>query len=99
MLYSIIGTDVPESRERRAAVRDRHLAYIRPLMDAGRVVIAGPSPAIDSPEPGPAGMVGSLIVAEFESLEEAQHWAVNDPYMLDGVFESVAVHPFIQVFP
>jgi uncharacterized protein YciI len=99
MLYSIIGSDVPDSLELRAATRPRHLEYWQPLMDAGRVIVAGPNPAIDSPEPGPAGMVGTLIVAEFESLQAARDWMSSDPYVVDGVFENVTIHPFIQVHP
>lgn len=99
MLYSIIGTDAPRSTANRAQTRPRHMAYIRPLMDQGRLILAGPTPAIDSPEPGPAGMTGSLIVAEFESLDAAKAWAAEDPYVLEGVFEHVRVQPFLKVFP
>lgn len=99
MLYAIIGTDDPDSAAMRAATRPRHLQYIRPLVDAGRVILAGPHPAIDSPEPGPAGMTGSLIVAEFDSLTEAESWARNDPYSTEGVFGKVTVKPFIRIYP
>lgn len=99
MLYMIYGEDVANSNERRAAARPAHLARIQPLVDAGRVVIAGPLPNIDSADPGPAGMSGSLIVAEFASLEEAQHWIDGDPYVTEGVFNSVTVKPFKQVLP
>ena len=99
MFYAIYGKDVENSGARRAAVRSRHLEYVRQLIDDGRVLLAGPLPAIDSPEPGPAGMSGSLIVAEFGSLDEAQAWAANDPYAREGVFESITVKPFLKVHP
>ncbi|HUF72824.1 MAG TPA: YciI family protein [Gammaproteobacteria bacterium] len=99
MFYAIIGTDVPDSLSQRAATRPRHLEYIRQLIQDGRVLLAGPLPAIDSPDPGPAGMTGSLIVVEFESLSEAEAWAAADPYSREGVFESVAIKPFLKVHP
>lgn len=99
MLYAIIAEDIPNSHERRKATRPRHVEYLKKLIDQGRVVLAGPHPAIDSPDPGPAGMSGSLIVAEFDSLESAQEWAANDPYSIDGVFEKVVVKPLIKVTP
>lgn len=99
MLYTIIATDVPDSGPKRATTRPRHLEYLRPLMEQGRILLAGPHPAIDSPEPGPAGMTGSLIVAEFDSLEDAKAWAARDPYSTEGVFESVIVKPLVKVWP
>ena len=99
MLYMIAGEDVPDSSARRAAHRPAHLARLQALLEAGRLVLAGPHPAIDSPDPGPAGMSGSLIVAEFESLEAAQQWANDDPFLLGGVYDRVAVKPFKQVMP
>jgi len=99
MLYTIVCTDTPNSLEKRAATRVRHVSYLNRLIEDGRLVLAGPNPAIDSPDPGPAGMCGSLIVAEFPSLEAAQAWAAADPYSTEGVFESVTVRPFITVFP
>lgn len=99
MLYAIIATDVPDSTEKRRNTRPRHVEYLQSLIDQGRVVLAGPHPHIDSPDPGPAGFSGSLIVAEFESLEAAQEWAANDPYALEGVFADVQVKPFLQVVP
>ena len=99
MYYAIYGKDVANSRAIRAATRNSHLTYLRQLIDDGRLLLAGPLPAIDSPDPGPAGMSGSLIVAEFESLDDAQAWAANDPYSLEGVFESVTVKPFLKVYP
>jgi uncharacterized protein len=99
MLYAIIARDTPNSRALRPSVRPRHLAYLRPLLDQGRVVFAGPHPAIDSPDPGPAGFTGSLIIAEFDSLESAQAWCANDPYRIEGVFAEVEVKPVLQVAP
>lgn len=99
MLYAIIAEDVPDSLDQRAQTRPRHLTYLQTLIDEGRVLLAGPHPAIDSPEPGPAGMTGSLIVAEFDSLEEAEAWADDDPYMVEGVFARVRVKPFLKVHP
>ena len=99
MLYAIMATDVPDSAAKRAATRPKHLKYIQRLIDEGRVLLAGPHPTIDSVDPGPAGMSGSLIVVEFESLQAAEAWAAQDPYWLDGVFESVNIKPFVQVHP
>lgn len=99
MLYAIVGEDVPDSLHKRAAARPAHIARIQELADAGRIVLAGPFPAIDSPDPGPAGMTGSLIVGEFESLEAARAWIEGDPYVTDGVFARVSVRPFKQVLP
>jgi uncharacterized protein YciI len=99
MLYVIAGEDVPDSSAGRAAHRPAHLARLEALLEEGRLVLAGPHPAIDSPDPGPAGMSGSLIVAEFESLEAAQQWADDDPFLLGGVYASVTVKPFKQVMP
>lgn len=99
MLYAIFGNDVPASAETRRKVRSEHLARLQTLQDAGRLVLAGPHPAIDSPEPGPAGVTGSLVIAEFPSLEAAQAWAEEDPYTREGVFASVRVLPFLQVLP
>lgn len=99
MLYAIIARDIPNSVEARARTRPRHLDYLKALIEDGRVVLAGPHPGIDSPDPGTAGMSGSLIVAEFASLAAAKDWAAKDPYALDGVFEEVTVKPFVQVAP
>ena len=99
MLYAIVGNDVPNSLENRLASRPAHLARLAALEAAGRVVLAGPCPAIDSPDPGPAGFSGSLIVAEFDSLAAAQAWADADPYVAAGVYGHVTVRPFRQVFP
>lgn len=99
MLYAIMGRDRPDSLSLRATARPAHLARIVELRDAGRLVLAGPHPAADTPEPGPAGMAGSLVVAEFTSLEAAQAWAASDPYVTQGIFASVEVLPFLQVLP
>lgn len=99
MLYAIFARDVPNSVALRPNVRPHHLQYIQPLVDQGRVVFAGPHPAIDSPDPGPAGFTGSLIIAEFGSLEEAKAWSARDPYVLEGVFATVEIKPVLQVRP
>lgn len=99
MLYMIIGRDAPGSLAIRRRVRSAHLERIRQLVDAGRVVLAGPIPAIDSPDPGEAGFAGSLIVGEFDSLEAAREWIAADPYVTDGAFDSFEVLPFIKVLP
>ena len=99
MLYAIISTDVPDSLARRATARDRHLARIVQLQEQGRLVIAGPHPAVDCNEPGEAGFTGSLVVAEFDSLESAESWANADPYLESGAYAQVTVKPFKQVLP
>jgi uncharacterized protein YciI len=99
MLYMILGEDVPKSMEKRMAARPAHLAHVQELIDAGRMILAGPLPNIDSPDPGPAGMGGSLLVAEFESLEAANAWINADSYVTQGVFARVTVRPFKQVHP
>ena len=99
MLYAIIASDAPESLDKRLAARPAHLARLEQLKNEGRLVLAGPHPAIDSNDPGPAGFSGSLIVAEFESLAAAQSWADADPYRAAGVYASVLVKPFKQVMP
>lgn len=99
LLYAIIGEDVPDSLERRLAARPAHLARLQALRDEGRLLLAGPFPAIDSPDPGPAGFTGSLIVAAFDSLEAAQTWAQADPYVAAGVYARVSVQPFKKVLP
>ena len=98
-LYAIIGRDHVDSLERRRLARPAHLQRIQPLVDAGRIVLAGPFPAIDAEDPGAAGFTGSLIVAEFDSLEDARHWAEADPYVTEGVFADMDVRPFRQVLP
>ncbi len=99
MLYAIIGRDAPDALAKRRVVRPAHLERISALVAAGRIAIAGPLPAIDSPDPGPAGFAGSLIVAEFDSAEAARAWIDDDPYVTHGVFASVEVLPFVQVAP
>ena len=99
MLYVIFGDDAPDSLEKRLAARPAHLARLDALQQDGRLTLAGPFPAIDSPNPGPAGFTGSLIVAEFESLEAARTWAEADPYLSAGIFKRVTVKPFKKVLP
>ncbi len=99
MLYAIIATDVPNSLENRLNARPAHLARLEQLKTEGRLILAGPHPAVDSNDPGPAGFSGSLIVAEFESLLAAQQWADADPYRAAGVYASVVVKPFKLVLP
>ena len=99
MLYAFISQDVLNSLEKRLSVREQHIARLNDLKDQGRLIIAGPHPAIDSPDPGDAGFTGSLIVAEFDSLESAQAWADDDPYIAAGVYENVIVKPFKLVLP
>ena len=99
MYYAIIAEDNPNSLEKRRQVRPEHLKRIQAMVDAGRILVAGPHPAIDGPEPGSAGFTGSLIIAEFDSLEEATHWANADPYVDGGIFSRVDVRPFVPVLP
>lgn len=99
MLYAIIATDVAASLENRLASRPAHLARLEQLKAEGRLVLAGPHPAVDSIDPGSAGFSGSLIVAEFESLDAAKAWADADPYRAAGVYAEVVVKPFKQVYP
>lgn len=99
MLYAIISRDRPDSLSARLRARPEHLARLEALRDAGRLALAGPHPAIDSPDPGAAGFSGSLVVAEFESLESAQQWAQADPYHSAGVYAEVIVKPFSRVLP
>jgi len=99
VLYAIIGRDAPGLLATRLRVRARHLDRVCELSDAGRVVLAGPCPASDSPDPGEAGFKGSVIVAEFPSLTAAREWVADDPYVTEGVFESYEVMPFVKVLP
>lgn len=99
MLYAINAEDTPDSLEKRLATRSAHLERLKALQQDGRLVLAGPYPAIDSPDPGPAGFSGSLIVAEFESLSAARAWAEADPYVTAGVYATVTVKPFKKVLP
>lgn len=99
MWYAIISEDVDNSLPLRKEARAAHLARIQKLVDAGRILIAGPHPAIDAEDPGAAGFSGSLVVAEFDSLEDAVEWASTDPYSAAGVYSSVTVKPFKLVLP
>ncbi len=99
MLYAIFGNDVQDSLQKRQAARPAHLARLQALQDAGRLLLAGPFPAVDAIDPSAAGFSGSLIVAEFSSLEAAQEWASADPYVAAAVYAQVAVRPFKKVFP
>ncbi len=99
MLYAFISQDVENSLEKRLSVREQHIGRLNDLKDQGRLIIAGPHPATDSPDPGDAGFTGSLIVAEFDSLQSAQAWANDDPYIDAGVYEKVIVKPFKLVLP
>ncbi len=99
MLYSIFAYDVENSLPLRASVRPAHIERLKELDASGKLVLAGPNPAIDSNEPGEAGFTGSLIVAEFDSLEAAKAWADADPYVAAGVYDHVDVKPFKQVLP
>ncbi|MGO4502853.1 MULTISPECIES: YciI family protein [unclassified Dyella] len=99
MWFAIVGTDVPDSLEKRLAARPAHVERLKKLLDEGRLLVAGPFPAIDSPDPGPAGFTGSLILAEFASQADAEAWAKVDPYVDAGVYASVSVKPFIKALP
>lgn len=99
MLYAIIGEDRAGSLDQRLATRPAHLERLQALQAAGRLILAGPCPAIDSPDPGPAGFSGSIIIAEFDSLTVAQTWADADPYVAAGVYEKVTVKPFKKALP
>ena len=99
MYYAIISEDVADSLEKRRSVRSAHIDRLKQLRDLGRLLLAGPHPAIDSDEPGPAGFTGSLIVAEFAGLAAAQAWADDDPYIGAGVYQRVVVKPFKKVLP
>jgi uncharacterized protein YciI len=99
MLYTIIGEDVNDSLNKRLAVRPAHLQRLKELQEQGRLILAGPNPAIDAENPGEAGFTGSLIVAEFDDWQSAQAWADADPYVAAGVYAHVVVKPFKRVFP
>lgn len=99
MWYAVISNDVADSLPLRTPVREAHLARLKALAADGRLLVAGPHPAIDSEDPGPAGFSGSLVIVDFPSLEEAQAWASEDPYVEAGVYENVVVKPFKLVLP
>lgn len=99
MYFAIMATDVPESLQARLAARPAHLARLHALQDAGRLLVAGPHPAIETVDPGPAGFTGSLIIAEFASAKAAEKWAAEDPYVAAGVYADVTIKPFKPVLP
>lgn len=99
MLYAIISEDIPNSLSKRLGARLKHIARLNALRDEGRLILAGPHPAVDSNEPGEAGFTGSLVVAEFASQEDAKAWADADPYVSAGVYDRVTVKPFKKVLP
>ncbi len=99
MLYAVISQDVENSLEKRMSVRPAHIERLNALKNEGRLILAGPHPAIDNNDPGKAGFTGSLVVAEFDSLVDAQAWADADPYMASGAYASVVVKPFKKVLP
>lgn len=99
MYYMVCSEDVENSLEKRLATREKHIARLSELKDQGRLLIAGPLPAIDSENPGEAGFTGSLVVAEFDSLDDAQAWANEDPYLAAGVYANSVVKPFKKVLP
>lgn len=99
MLYAITGQDVPDSLDQRLAARPAHVARLQALQEQGRLILAGPFPAVDALDPGTAGFSGSLIVAEFVSLQDAEAWAQADPYVAGGVYAHVTVKPFRKTFP
>ena len=99
MLYAFISQDAPGTLDKRLAARADHLQRLQQLRDDGRLILAGPHPAIDSEDPGPAGFTGSLVVADFPSLEDARAWADADPYVSAGVYQQIIVKPFKKVLP
>ena len=99
MLYTIIGHDVPDSLTKRLATRPAHMARLQALQNEGRLILAGPFPTVDAVDPGAAGFSGSLIVAEFATLRDAETWAQADPYMVAGIYAQILVKPFKKVFP
>ena len=99
MFYAIVGQDVPDSLNQRLAARPAHVDRLQALQQAGQLLLAGPFPNTDNNDPGTAGFSGSLVVAEFDSLTDAQAWADADPYVAAGVYASVSVNPFKKVFP
>ena len=99
MWYMILGEDHDASLEKRKHARPAHLERMRAMLDDGRLLLAGPLPAVDSVEPGPAGFTGSLVIVDFPSLEEAKAWSADDPYCAAGVYKSVTVKPFMKVLP
>ena len=99
MWYAIIGEDIENSLEKRLAARPAHIERLTKLVEENRLLVAGPNPAIDSEDPGNAGFTGSVIIAQFDSLEQAQQWASEDPYVAAGVYKNVAIKPFKKALP
>jgi len=99
MLYAFISQDTPGTLDKRLASRPAHVERLQALKNAGRLILAGPHPAIDSEDPGETGFTGSLVVAEFDSLEDARQWADSDPYVSAGVYDDIVVKPFKKVLP
>jgi len=99
MWFAIVGTDVPDSLEKRKGARPAHIERLQKLLDEGRLFVAGAFPAIESEDPGPAGFTGSLILAQFPSQAEAEAWAKDDPYVAAGVYASVSIKPFRKALP
>jgi uncharacterized protein YciI len=99
MWYMIVGEDHPNSLENRGSAREAHLARLTKLTEEGRLLVAGPLPAVDAEDPGAAGFTGSLVVVDFPSLDEARAWADQDPYVAGGVYKNVTVKPFKRVLP
>ena len=99
MWYAIMAEDTPNSLDKRLVARPEHLKRLQILQEAGRLLLAGPFPAIDSSDPGPAGFTGSLIVAEFSNLQEATEWANNDPFVISNIYKNVIVKPFRKTLP
>ena len=99
MLYAIVSTDIEDSLSRRLKARPAHLARLEQLKSQGRLELAGPNPAIDSENPAEAGFTGSIVIAQFDSLAEAEAWAEDDPYVSAGVYQSVSIKPFKKVLP
>jgi uncharacterized protein len=99
MLYAIVGQFIPDCLEKRAAARPAHIERLHALQHAGRLILAGPLPAVDAADPGAAGFFGSLIVAEFASLSDAEAWAEADPYVASGIYTQLTVKPFVKALP
>lgn len=99
MYYCIIGEDIENSLEKRLSVRSAHLERLKQLQNQGRLLLAGPNPAIDNEDPGPNGFTGSVIIAEFDSIKDARQWADDDPYIEAGVYRHVTIKPFKKVLP
>ena len=99
MWYAITGEDIENSLEKRLSARPAHIERLKKLVEENRLLVAGPNPAIDSENPGDAGFTGSVIIAQFDSLEQAQQWASDDPYVAAGVYKNVTIKPFKKVLP